>query len=104
LLSEHQQGQRRLTPVVVISAEPKETLGRHFSVEHLDFDQIYQIPFPNDMLRGTPTLMVLDDHGTIRRAVVGKLPPSLEDEFLRVVRTGELGDDTQSKGAILSSK
>ena len=104
LLSDHRRGDRRTVPVVAVSAEPKEDLGRHFTAEHLDFDQIYQIPLPNDLLRGTPTLMVVDEYGIIRRAVVGQLPPSREEEFLQIARTGQLGDDTHSKGVSLSNR
>ncbi len=92
LLSEHQQGESRITPVFAISAEPREVLGQHFKVEHLDFDQIYQIPTPNDLLRGTPTLMIVDNHGIILRAVMGQVPTSREDDFLQIVRTGRRSD------------
>jgi thioredoxin-related protein len=91
LLLASREAHDRAIPVIAISAEPREDLKRHFAAEQLEFSEVYQIPFPNNLLRATPTLMVIDKRGTIQRAVVGQLPVSRQTEFLEFVRTGNLG-------------
>ncbi len=86
LVAQHQQGQGKNIALLAISAEPDHIVNSYLMRERVNFDHVYQISLPDNLLRGTPTLLVVDDQGMIRRADIGQLNPSKEDELLNIFK------------------
>ncbi|HEV2492315.1 MAG TPA: hypothetical protein VG204_04510 [Terriglobia bacterium] len=65
---------------------PLPIARRYLRDEGLHVDEVEQL-FLEDMgISGTPTLMLLDDSGTVLDAWLGKLPPREEDEVITAVK------------------
>jgi len=72
--------------LLVISMEPAETVKAYLSAKQIDVDGAYQRS-PVELRRyGTPTLLLVDSNGIIRRSYVGKLNPTQEQELLNIIR------------------
>jgi hypothetical protein len=73
----------------VLSRQPAETVKAYLSAEHIDPHGTYQI-LGKTALSATPTLVLVDSGGVIRRAYVGKLAQAQEQEVLKSVRRGSI--------------
>jgi hypothetical protein len=58
--------------------------------EHVEVDGIYQVPRSFGIIRGTPTLLIVDTKGVVRRASEGMLNAFRQEEILRIVQGGSL--------------
>jgi thioredoxin-related protein len=52
----------------------------------IDVKQVKELPFNKFGVQGTPTLLLVNRNGVVVNQWVGKLPPLVEDEILRVLR------------------
>jgi hypothetical protein len=80
--------QRGAMRFFVVSAESPEVVAAHLQKEGVSPDGVYRIP-QTAGLRGTPTLLVVDEQGIVRRAFEGGLTPARQEELLKVLRNGE---------------
>lgn len=80
---ERERGQTRL---VIFTPEPADVARQYLSGLGVSFDEVRQVPLNSVGIRGTPTLIVVDDTGSIVNSWVGKLRPAQEDEVLAQLR------------------
>lgn len=76
--------------LVAVSAESPKDLLSYLAGQQVEFDSVYQIQLQNTLLRATPTVLIVDENGIVRRAAVGKLGAASEDALLRMVKAGRL--------------
>jgi hypothetical protein len=72
----------------VLSQESPEMMKEYLAKEHIGIDGVYKLPPSIAGLMGTPTWLILDSDGTIRRVFIGKLDASREKELLKVLNAG----------------
>lgn len=77
-------------PLEVISLDRAEDVKALLSAEHVAWDGAYQLPKRDPALTGTPTLLVADSQGIIRKAYIGKLGPAQEVQFLGILASGSI--------------
>ena len=78
------------TSFSVISLEPSAAIKAYLARERVPASAVYQLPSEGAPMRGTPTLMVVDSGGIVRRVLTGKLGPEQERETLSLVMSGSL--------------
>lgn len=79
------------TRIVAVAQQPvpeAETYLRNLSVP---IKEVRQVPFSPIHISGTPTLVLLNDRGTVAKVWNGKLSAAAEDEVLREVSCGSEG-------------
>jgi len=74
----------------VFSVEPRHEMQRFLAEQQVVVDWVYQVSPASYGLRGTPTLLVVDGGGIVRRVFFGALDKSRQEEFLEIIRTGAL--------------
>jgi hypothetical protein len=62
-------------------------MERFLGDQHITVDDIYPAP-KNFALRGTPSLLLVDGSGVVRRLFLGELDSSGQQELLRIVAAG----------------
>ena len=73
--------------ISVLSTEPTGDMRSFLAQEHIGVNGVYQVS--TDIgLRVTPTLLIADDHGIVRRAFIGELNLSRQAKVLDIVQTG----------------
>ena len=65
---------------------PAPIARRYLQEEGLQVDEVQQLRFDQVGIHGTPTLLLLDDSGTVLDAWVGKLQPLEEQEVIAAVK------------------
>jgi thiol-disulfide isomerase/thioredoxin len=86
----HNQRSANRVALLGVSREPGRNLEDHLAQNHVGFDHVYQLPSTFKLLTGTPTLLLVDRTGTIRRAFVGELNAPQEQQLLAFMKTGDL--------------
>ncbi len=71
--------------LVAVMPQPVED-ARHYLTEHaISVDEVRQASLNSIKVRGTPTLLLVDNGGVVVRSWVGKLPPDKEKEVVDAV-------------------
>jgi hypothetical protein len=70
-----QDGTGRFT---VVAQEPLDETRRFLDENHIQTSNVRSVPFATLGVSGTPTLLIVDSHGIVKRAFSGKLTPSNE--------------------------
>jgi hypothetical protein len=79
-------GKRSLTRVVVLGAEPEDTIRAYLSGHGLLVDGVLSVRRTEVKFRGTPTVLLLDQTSRIRRIWRGMLPSAADEaELLNLV-------------------
>jgi hypothetical protein len=73
----------------VLSPDPTGDMEKWLSDQSVAVDGVYAAPH-NPGLRGTPTLLIVDAGGIVRRVFIGELDSAREQEFLQIVKTGSI--------------
>jgi hypothetical protein len=76
--------------VLVSSREAVEVMRNHLMKMSVPVDKVLQSSLDHLGVNGTPTMLLVDSHGIIRHAFVGKLDTSSEKEVLNIAQKGEL--------------
>jgi hypothetical protein len=80
----HRDGSR--FTLVILSSETASMLQQYLAEAQIAADSVLHAQVPG--LRSTPTILLVDSTGTIRRAFVGKLSPAGEQEVLSILKRG----------------
>jgi len=88
-VSQLRQASKPQASVGAVSLESPDELRQFLSKEGVSADGVYKIPFASG-LRGTPTVLIVDEKGTIRRVFEGKLDSSREQAILDIIATGKI--------------
>jgi hypothetical protein len=75
-------------PLRVVSMESSEDVGMLLSSEGVVADGVYKLPKQYPGLGLTPTLLVVNSEGIVRKVYLGKLGPTQEKEFLEFLKSG----------------
>jgi len=73
--------------VVAVFPQPQEQAKAYLDGEGVSVDAIRRSSLPDIQILGTPTLLVVDDTGTVKAIWMGKLPSSSEQQVLASVGT-----------------
>jgi len=84
----HQPGSRMA--LVVSSQDPVSVMENHLVEENVAVDKVLHARLDSVGVRGTPTALILDSQGIVRRAFRGKLDASREKELLAIATAGRL--------------
>jgi len=84
-LAEARRKQATQVAFAAVSRESAEQVKSYLAGERVVVDAAYQIS-GQPALNGTPTLLLIDSNGIVKRSYVGKLAPSQEEEVLNYVR------------------
>jgi thiol-disulfide isomerase/thioredoxin len=68
--------------LAVASIEPPATTREFLTKERIEADGIYQVSSAIKGLSNTPTLLILDEAGTVQRVFVGMLDETRQRQFL----------------------
>jgi hypothetical protein len=68
--------------------ESSEDVGMLLSSEGVVADGVYKLPKQYPGLGLTPTLLVVNSEGIVRKVYLGKLGPTQEKEFLEFLKSG----------------
>jgi hypothetical protein len=82
---------RRASPAVsllVLSGKPTDIVRKYLTSEHIAPDGIYTLRSIVSGLSGTPTMLLVDAGGIVRRSVVGQLTAAQQKEFLDALKAG----------------
>jgi hypothetical protein len=77
-----QTGKIRLS---VISLQPKGLMEEYLQTHSLPVHAIFTVPEAGVGVPGTPTLILLDRHGTVTRSWFGALPPDVEVDVVGAI-------------------
>jgi hypothetical protein len=72
--------------VIAILPQPVSDSSSYLQKLGVKVPEILQSPLDSVEVSGTPTLLVVDRHGRIQKAWVGKLGPDLEDQVVASLR------------------
>jgi len=89
--------------MVAVLPQPVTEAQQYLSGEGVHVDEVKQIPLNNLGVRGTPTLMLVNDVGVVTDVWVGKLPPDQEAQVLTTLgkKIAGLGLDHTIPGGAL---
>jgi hypothetical protein len=90
LLVEEQRRRPENFSVSAVSAEPTSTIRDYFASRNIRIESAFQISPSEFPLRGTPTLLIVDDEGVVRKSFVGALGPETQRKLLDGARAGNL--------------
>jgi hypothetical protein len=85
-----QQGRETETAIFVVSSEPSEMIAQFLAAAQVQADKIFTERLSELKVRGTPTVVLVDEGGVVKRVFVGKLQAHEERELLEIARTGRL--------------
>jgi hypothetical protein len=74
--------------LTVISADPVESIRGFLDAQSITADHVFVTQLGALGLTATPSLLVIDSHGTVRAAFAGKLQPSEEESLMKMLREG----------------
>ncbi len=75
---------------LAILPQPVEESERYLSGEGLHFDDVRQLPVGKTGAVGTPTLLLVNRDGIVRRTWIGKLAPDKQEEALNAILDARL--------------
>jgi len=96
-LYRHLANLRETTPpaaIYVITRDDVPTMKQYLATKQIQVDGIYlaKVDYTQSLgLRGTPTLLVVDSTGTVKRSYVGKLDNSREQDLMAALQSHESG-------------
>jgi hypothetical protein len=90
LVEAHGQSPTNHIALLGLSREPDHDMEEHLAKNHVRLDRVLQLPHNFNLLRGTPTLLFVDQSGIIRRAFVGKLNEPEEQQIVALVKADDL--------------
>ena len=76
-------------PVIVASADAVGVMQKHLADQQVSVDKVLHSP-PEAFDTGTPTVFVVDNKGIVRRAFVGQLDSTREQQLLGIVERGKV--------------
>jgi hypothetical protein len=89
LATAHQhQGSR--TALIVSSQDPVSVMEDHLAQEHVAVDKVVHSQLDTIGVSGTPTVLIVDQRGVVKRTFRGKLDASREKELLSIVNRGQI--------------
>jgi hypothetical protein len=68
--------------MIAVLPQPLEQAKAYLEAQGVSVDEIRHSSLPEIQISGTPTLLLVDDAGTVRAIWVGKLPPESEQQVL----------------------
>jgi hypothetical protein len=74
--------------LTIVSSEPTETVQRFLAEHGITADRVFAVPLPSTGVTATPSLFLVDSHGTIRAAFAGRLNPSQEEFLVQKLQEG----------------
>lgn len=77
---------KRSTRLVAVFPGDIESSGSYLRDLGVPISDVRQLPLGQISVRGTPTLILVNDKGVITKSWVGQLPPETETEVIRAVR------------------
>jgi hypothetical protein len=75
------------TKMVAVLPQSAPDAERYLNAAGIKPDQVKQVPLGAIGVRGTPTLLLVDDRGQIRGSWYGKLSPEAEEDVLSALRS-----------------
>ncbi len=72
---------------VVVSPEPTGQMAKFLADHHIEADQVLQAPPTSIGVLGTPSILLVDSGGVVRRVFAGKLAASKEAELEGAIRS-----------------
>ena len=78
----YQECKKQHIRVVAVLPQPVNDAQAYLKGELVEVDEIRQASLSDLQVRGTPTLLIIDDKGLVKNAWTGKLPDSVEKEVL----------------------
>lgn len=88
-LTDARQSQGAKTPVMVATADAVDVMRKHLEERQVTVDKVLHARL-EDFGTGTPTVYIVDSKGVVRRAFLGELDSSGQQELLSIVQTGKL--------------
>ena len=76
-------------PVLVASADAVAVMQKHLADQQVSVDKVLHSP-PEGFDTGTPTVFVVDNKGVVKRAFVGQLDATREQQLLGIVERGKV--------------
>jgi hypothetical protein len=89
-VSEARSGTNKRVALSILTVGSESELRKLLSAESILVDGFYSVP-GNIRLRGTPTLLIVDDHGRVLEVFEGMLDAPRQRAVLELVRAGSLG-------------
>ena len=86
--------------VLAVFPQPVAESERYLSGEGLQFDDVRQAPVGKTRAAGTPTLLLVDHDGVVRRTWVGKLTSHKEREARNAIAYPRVARSTGTSGAL----
>jgi hypothetical protein len=83
-----QRGSQTRVSLAVVPVEPPDVMRQYLANEHIGIGGVYNLPSPVAGLTGTPTWLILDIDGIVRRVFFGKLDEPRQKELLEIVQAG----------------
>lgn len=74
------------TKLLAVLPQAVEEARTYLDQQGVRVDDVRQAPLDSIKVSGTPTLLLVDNAGTVADVWVGKLEPSQEEDVLRVLR------------------
>jgi len=74
------------TKLLAVLPQAVDESRKYLEQEGVHVDDVKQAQLDSIKVRGTPTLLLVDNTGTVAQAWVGKLEPSQQEDVLRVLR------------------
>jgi peroxiredoxin len=71
--------------VIAVSPEPVETTREYLGKAEVTVDQILQYPLERMGIMGTPTVLVVDAHGVVRKEFDGTLSQADQKQLLAML-------------------
>lgn len=78
------------TALIVSSQDPVSVMEDHLAQQHVAVDKVLHAGSDSIGVAGTPTVLIVDQRGVVRRTFRGKLNPSREKELLSIVERGSI--------------
>jgi hypothetical protein len=88
-LAETHQRQGFRTALIVSSPDPVSVMEDHLAQERVAVDRVVHDRLDSIGVAGTPTVLIVDSRGVVRRTFGGKLDASREKELLSIVERGQ---------------
>ncbi len=74
--------------MVAVLPQPQAEAEQYLNTAGVKVDQVKQLSLETIGVRGTPTMLLVDDKGVVIRVWAGRLPSGEEDQVLGVLKRG----------------
>ncbi len=85
---------------LAVLPQPVAESERYLSGEGLHFDEVRQVPVEKTGAVGTPTMLLANQDGIVRRSWVGKLTPDKQTEALNTILDARFSGSVGKIGAV----